>query len=484
METLEGNKVKVYVEVDETEFETDIDQAFRTIASDVKMPGFRQGKVPRRVLEARIGVAAAREQALRDAIPNYLSKAVRDNEVDIIATPEVEITGGEEDGVVEFEAEVETRPVIEVPGYADLKIELDRIEPSDDEIANAQQAELKQHGVPTDVDRPAEAGDMLTLDLTATRDGEEVIGLNNEDWSYELGQGWVTDNFDDEVTGASVGDVIEFTGAPKGTEEPADFKVTVKAIQAIELPELTDEWVADNTAEFETVDEWTASLVEEIAEGRLNQVRGQVGPKVAERLAGLVDVELPESMVQNEVQQQIQGLAQQLQQNGIDLEQWLQMTGQEPQQLLEGARPQAEEAVKADLALRAVATAEGVAVTDHDLEQEYARMAMMYQQKAVDIRKIYEENDAVADLKSQIRKQKAMDWMVHNIAMVDEDGNELDRDAIIGHTHESHDDTDTDGADTTGVSDMVIEVPNADSESVYDDDAGASDDAADPEENS
>ena len=125
VEPLEGNKVKLYIEVDEAEFDKDIEQAFRVIAREVKLPGFRNGKAPRRVLEARIGVGPAREQALRDAIPQYLGKAVREHDVDLVATPNVEITGGEEEGLVEFEAECEVRPQITVPGYAGLRIELD-----------------------------------------------------------------------------------------------------------------------------------------------------------------------------------------------------------------------------------------------------------------------------------------------------------------------------------------------------------------------
>src|SRR6187200_1672239 len=151
VEPLEGNKVKLYVEVDEAEFDRDIDQAFKSIAREVKLPGFRNGKAPRRVLEARIGLGPAREQALRDAIPRYLGKAVREHDVDLIATPQVEVTGGQDDGAVEFEAECEVRPEVEVPGYGGLRIELDPIDISDEELEAAQQADLRQAGTLVDV---------------------------------------------------------------------------------------------------------------------------------------------------------------------------------------------------------------------------------------------------------------------------------------------------------------------------------------------
>ncbi len=439
VEPLEGNKIKVYVEVDEAEFDKDIDRAFKTIAREVKLPGFRNGKVPRRVLEARIGIGPAREQALRDSIPLYLSKAVREHDVDLVATPEVEITGGEEDGLVEFEAECEVRPEITVPGYGGLRIELDSPEPTDDEIAEAQEAELKAGGSLGPAGRPAEEGDFLTLDLAASRDGEEVMGLNTEDWSYELGQGWVAEEFDEQLVGASEGDELTFSATPKGTEEAADFVVKVTAVQTLQLPELTDEWVADNTGEFETVADWETSIRERITEQKLGGVRQQVMGQLTEALVELVDVEPPESMVAAEQQNQVQNMARQLQMQGIDLQAWMSATGQELPQMLENAKPQAEQAVKADLALRAVAVAEELEVTDDDIEMEYARMAMQYGQKAKEIRKIYEQNDAVPELLSGIRKSKAMDWLLHNVEMVDHEGKQLDTDLIIGHSHDDED---------------------------------------------
>jgi trigger factor len=444
VEPLEGNKVKLYVEVDEAEFDKDIEQAFRAIAREVKLPGFRNGKAPRRVLEARIGVGPAREQALRDAIPQYLGKAVREHDVDLVATPEVEITGGEEEGLVEFEAECEVRPEIIVPGYAGLRIELDSPVPTDHELQEAQETELKAGGSLADVDRPAASGDFLTVDIAANRDGEEVMGLNTEDWSYELGQGWVADDFDEHIMGAEVGAVLNFTTTPKGTEEAADFTVTVKSVQALALPELTDEWVAENTGEFETVEAWTASITERLTERKLSQVRSAVMSQLTAALTGLVEIDAPESMVQSEMQSQAENMARQLQMQGIDFQAWMSATGQTPQQFVEATRPQAEQSVKADLALRAVAVAEAIEVGDDDIEMEYARMAMQYGQKAKEVRKMYERNDAVPELIAQIRKSKAMDWLLHHVEMVDHQGQVIDRDLVIGHTHDENEDHDHD----------------------------------------
>jgi trigger factor len=436
VETLEGNKVKLYVEVDEAEFEHDIDRAFKLIAKEVNLPGFRAGKAPRKVLEARVGVGVAREQALRDAVPQYLQKAVREHQIDLIATPEVEITDGAESGPVEFDATCEVRPTITIAGYRELSVALPAISVTDDDLDVARDAELKRGGALTDVERPIQAGDFVTLDLAATRDGEEVSGLNTEDWSYEVGQGWVTEDFDDQLVGASVGDVLTFTSTPKGLDDPADFVVTVTAVQEMTPPELTDEWVSDNLGEFDTVEEWNDSLREGLEAAKLNQARQSLVRSLNEALAALVTDELPEAMVDADLNQRVQGTVQQFQAQGIDLGQWLGATGQDPEGFIESMRGASIEAVKVDLALRAVADAEQLDVEPYDFDAEYARMAMQYGQKAKDIRKAYEQNDAVPELHAQIRKSKAFDWLIHNIAFVDPSGANIDRDTLLGHTHD------------------------------------------------
>lgn len=461
VESLEGNKVKLYVEVEEAEFDHDIDRAFKLIAKEVNLPGFRAGKAPRKVLEARIGIGAAREQALRDAVPQYLAKAVREHQVDLIATPEVEITDGAESGPVEFDATCEVRPTITVEGHGELRVELPSLEVTDDDLAEAHQAELKRTASLADADRPAEIGDFLTIDLAATRDGEELLGLNTEDFSYELGQGWVTEDFDEHLTGASVGDEIAFTSTPKGLDEPADFVVTVTAVQTSVVPELTDEWVSENIGEFDTVDEWNDSLRDSRADQKLNEARQSVVRAINEALAELVDVELPDAMVDADLNQRVQGTVEQFQAQGIDLGQWLAATGQGPDDFIESMRGASVEAVKVDLALRAVADAESIEVEPDDFEREYARMAMQYGQKAKDIRKAYEDNEAVPELAAQIRKSKAFDWLLHHVEFVDPDGAPVDRDTLLGHTHDDDDDHDHGETDVRAAASAVIAATDA-----------------------
>jgi len=453
LEPLPGNKVKLSVDIDEDEFDRNIDQAFRKISREVRLPGFRAGKAPRRVLEARIGLGPAREQALRDSIPEYLAKAVREHDVDLIASPEVAITAGEEDGPVGFDATCEVRPEVTVPGYAGLRVELPTPEADDDEVAAAADAELKRHGSLTDAGRPAAAGDFLTIDLVATRDGEEVPGLNTEGWSYELGQGWVAEEFDEQLAGASAGDTLEFTATPKGTEEAADFEVTVTAVQQLVLPEVDDDWVADNVGEFETVEEWHAQLRDRLSAMKLNEVRQQLVERVTSALVGLTDIEAPEPMVTSDLQRRVEGTMRQFQSQGISMEQWFSATGQDANTFVENLRGQSEQAAKVDLALRAVAAAESLDAEDGDLEDEYRRLSVQMNEKPNRVRKAYEDNDLVPELTAQIRKSKALDWLIHHVELVDPEGNVLDRDHLLGHAHgpdgehvdeDDHDDDDHD----------------------------------------
>lgn len=440
LEALEGNKIKLSIEVDESEFDRNLDAAFRKIAHEVRLPGFRPGKAPRRVLEARIGIDAARGQALQDAIPEYLSQAVREHEVDIIATPDVNLLEGEASGVVKFEATCEVRPEISVPGYAGLRIELSRPGLSDEELEEAVATERRRFGSLVDVDRAAAVGDNVVIDLEGLRDGEPVAGLNVDEWTYEVGRGWVAPGFDEQLTGAKKGDVLKFNAIPNGTEEAADFVVTVNRVQTLELPELTDEWVAENIAESDTVSGWRSALRDKYEEMRINQMRRTVVDRLTDELAKLVEIEIPETMVGSDLQARVQNTIQQFQQQGIALDQWLSATGQDTDSFIAGMKEQSEKAVKVDLALRAVATAQAIVISEDDIEAEFEAIGVRVNEKTAKVRKAYEQNDAITDLVAQMRKSQALEWLLHNTTFVDQDGNVLDTDTVLGeHDHDDHD---------------------------------------------
>jgi len=435
LEALEGNQVKLSIEVDESEFDRNIDKAFKKIAAQVRIPGFRPGKAPRKLLEAQIGVGAARAQALEDAIPEYLTLAVREHEVDLIATPKVELVEGQESGTVKFDATCEVRPEITRPGYEGLRVEIVSPELSDDEIDEAVQSELRRRGTLADVDRPAQSGDHVVLDLEGTRDGQPVPGLNVDEWTYEIGRGWVAAGFDDQITGAKQGDEMSFTLVPNGSEEAADFTVKVVKVQEIVVPEVDDEWVAQNITDAETVAEWREMIRTRYEEMRANQMRSTLVDRLTDSLVQLVAIDPPESMVQGDLQARFQNTVQQMQAQGIPLEQWLQVTGQDPDSFVAGLKEQSEKAVRVDLALRAVAVARGIEIPEADLEAEFAAIATRVGETTAKVRKLYEKNDAVGDLVWQMRKSQALDWLLHNVTYVDQNGQVMDVDDVLGPDH-------------------------------------------------
>ena len=458
IETLEGNKVKLSIELEEAEFDREIDAAFRKIAKEIRLPGFRPGKAPRQVVEARIGKDAARTQAIQDAIPEYLSRAVREHDVDIIATPDVELKEGQEAGVVKFDATCEIRPVILLPGYAGLRAEVPAIEVPDQEIDDVLDAERRRLGKLETVDRAAKEGDFVIGDLVGSRDGEPVVGLAVEEWSYEIGKKWVAPSFDENLIGQVAGASFAFSDTPSGTQEAADFAVTLTSVQELVVPELSDAWVAENIEDFENVAEWRESVVDRLTTNRLNQVRNVVVEKVTDALIELADIETPEVMVAADLQRRVENTIRQFQNQGINIDQWLQATGQDAQSFVEGLRPQSQKAVKVDLALRAIVKAENLDATDEEVENEFESMADRSNEAAfrehqmagspknkkikfvnVDqIRAAYQANDAVVDLAAEISKSKALDWLIHRVEYVDPSGNVLDRDAVIGHSESDH----------------------------------------------
>jgi trigger factor len=451
VEPLEGNKVKLSVEVDEAEFDKAIDAAFRRIAREVRIPGFRPGKAPRRLLEAKLGPEVGREEALRDALPAYYSQAVRENDVDVIAAPEIEITGGQDEGPVAFDAVVEIRPHVDVAGYGGLRVELPRPEATDEEI-DAQIERLRdQFAELNDVSRPAIDKDHVSMSIAGTRDGEPLPGLQADDYLYEVGAGTIASELDDNLRGAKVGDVVEFDAVPTGTDqEPVHFRVLVKDIKEKVLPEVTDEW-ANEVSEFDTVEELRADLAERIGGVRKMQAQMALREKAVLALIDLVEEDAPEPLVNGEVQQRLEDLSMRLSAQGISAEDYFAGTGKTAESLVQELQELAVQAVKADLALRALAEAEEIEATDDDLDEEIDRLAERVGQKPERVRRDLERGEQVQAVRSDIRKRKALEWLVEHVELVDESGQPIERDALALPEQTSEADIEPTDTDDSGL---------------------------------
>jgi trigger factor len=452
IEPLEGNKVKVSIEVGESEFDKEVDAAFKRIAREVRIPGFRPGKAPRRILEARVGTEAARADALQHALPEYYAKAVTEHEVDVIAAPEIDITSGETEGDVVFDAVVEVRPQISVGGYATLRVTIDSPEVTDEEVDHRIDHLREQFAEYVTVSREAREGDQVTIDIAGSQDGEPMSGLTAEDYRYIVGSGTVVPELDGELTGSKVGDILQFTADhPQPDEDPVDFRVLVKDVAEQKLPEADDAW-AEEASEFSTIEELRADTRKRMEMVKKVQAQMAIQEKTGEALADLVEDDVPEPLVDAEVQNRIQDLAMRLQAQGMDLGQYLAATGNDQEAFVAELRDTATQAVKVDLALRAVAEAESTEVTDEDLEEEFASIAERVGQEPEQVRKQFERNEQVPLVRSDIRKRKALEWLLEQVEVVDESGNPVDR-AALTIEPETSEEADAEGDQTEDAAD-------------------------------
>ena len=424
VEPLEGNKVRLSVEVDAGEFDKAVDAAFRSLAKEVSLPGFRPGKAPRKVLQARLGENVGREEALRQALPEYYSRALRETEVDAIAPPEIDVKSGQEgDGPLSFEAVVEVRPTVAIPGYDGLRVTLPSPEVTDEDVQahidrlRAQSGELKP------VDRAAEEGDFLTLSVTAESGGEPIGGWTSEEEMHELGSQHPVPGLDDRLRGAKLGDILTFE-LGEGTDA-ASVRVVVKDIKERVLPEMTDEW-AQEASEFETVEELRSDIASRLAGPKWFQTRMALEEETTTALTELVQDEPPEPLVGAEMERQLHQLGHRLQGRGLTMANYFEATGQTQESLLAQLRESAVRSVKLDLALRALADNESIEVTEEDVEDHLVRLAESAGVDVAMVRNQLEQEDGGSAVRSGIRKTKALEWLLEHVAAVDAEGREID----------------------------------------------------------
>ncbi len=437
LETLDDNKVKLSVTIEEADFEPELEAAYKRIAKEVRMPGFRPGKVPRKIIEKQFGPAMARQEAMQQALPNFYSQAIAENDVDVIAAPEIEITGGEEEGDVTFDAVVEVRPVITISGHEGLKVETLSPHVTDQDIEDRLDSIRRQHATLEVVDRAAADEDHVSIDIEGTIDGEPVPGLTAEDYDYVVGSGAVVAEIDENLRGASAGATLEFTAEHPAEDDDSviDFTITVKEVQESQLPEANDEFAAE-ASEFETIAELRADLTARIEESKQNQAVMTFETKTGDALAELVTDDISDALIEDEMENRAQEMAMRLQAQGIGLEQYLQITGTSPEMFREQLREQAQTSARVDLALRAIAEAESLEVADEDLDHELMHLATQLDQPLADVKEQLEAAGRLSAIRSDMRIRAALEWVMDRAEIVDEDGNAIDRELLKQPEHD------------------------------------------------
>jgi trigger factor len=429
VEPLEGNKVKLSVEVDEGEFEQALDAAFKRMASQMRIPGFRPGKAPRKLLEARIGREAARQEALRESLPDYYAQALKDTDVDAIAPPEIDITSGEEDGPIAFDAVVEVRPTVSVAGYQGLRVTVPNPEATDADVDSQVDRLRNQFGELNAVARPARDGDHVSIDLKGSRHDEVVSGLTADDFLYEVGSGTVVPELDEHLRGAKVGDILKFNAPLPGDEPEVTLQVLVKDVKEKVLPDVDDEW-AGEASEFDTVDELKDDIRKRVSVVKKVQAQLALRDEAVKAVVELIEDEMPDALIGAEMERRLHDLSHRLESQGADLGQYLEATGRPQEDFVAELKATASDSVKADLALRAVADAEGLDVSEEELDEEIVRLAERFGQPAGTLRDQLERTDQMAAVRSDLRKAKALEWLLEHIEVVDEEGRSIDRAAL------------------------------------------------------
>ena len=446
VETLSPTRVKLTVEVPFDELKPDLDKAYKKIASQVKVQGFRPGKVPPRILDQRVGRGVVLEEAVNEALPRLYGEAVESSGVSPVGRPEVDVTEFADGDKLAFTAEVDVRPDFELPSYDGLTVTVDAVSVTDDEVQEQLDALRARFASLVPVEREAADGDFVTLDLAASVDGAEVPGGTATGMSYEVGSGNLLPGLDDAVRGKKAGDAGTFdtllvAGELEG--QTAQVAVTVRAVNTRELPEATDQWASDTTG-FDDLAALQGDIRTRIERIKKLEQGTEARDKVLEALLAAVDVPLPESVLEAELSWRHKTTEDQLERNGLTLEGWLESEGKTKEQwdgeVDEGARS----AVKAQLVLDAVADKEELQVNDAELTDQVVRRAARSGMTPDAYAQAIVQSGQLPGLVSEVRRGKALATVMEAATITDTDGAPVDLEALRDDLTPARDDVEVD----------------------------------------
>ena len=432
VETLSPTRVRLSIEVPFADLEPNVRKAYRTISEQIRVPGFRPGKVPARLIDRRIGRAAVLEEAARDAIPEHLLTAIREHDVKPLGTPSVEITKLDENAEFAFTAEVDVRPELELPDYSTLSATVDEVTVTDEEVEEQVSALRDRFATLKGVERPAANGDYVQIDLVAKVDGKEVPGGTATGVSHEVGSGRLLEGLDDALVGMSAGESKTFTSTLVGGEyegQEAEVTVTVKTVRERELPDLDDDF-AQLASEFDTLDELRADIRERVERVKRMQQLYQARDKVLEALLEATEVPVPEGVVAEEVDFRKQAMSEQLERVGSSLEEYLAEEGKSEDELTEELTTNATNAVRTQLLLDAIADAEQVGVDDDELTQEVIARAQQARMSPQEYADQLQRSGQLRALVADIRRGKALALVTERVTVTDTAGNPVDLSAL------------------------------------------------------
>jgi trigger factor len=434
VEKLSPTRVRINVEVPFTEWEGEFDRALKEMAKQVRMPGFRPGKVPVKLLEARIDKEAMLDQVVGEAVPSKYSEAVTTADVRPLGQPEIEITKKVYGEDLEFTAEVDVRPEIELPDLEGLKITVDPIEVTDEEVDTELQNLRARFGTLKGVERAAQNGDFVSIDLSATVDGEEVPDAATEGLSHEVGSGQLIGGLDDAIVGLKEGESRVFTttlAAGDHAGQEAQVTVTVKSVKERELPEPDDEF-AQLASEFDTIEELKSSLTEQVQRVKRIQQAEQIRDKALEVLLEQVDVPLPEKIVQAQVDDALHNAIHGLEHDEARFAEALEEQGSSREEFDKDTQTNAEKAVKTQLLMDAIADKLNIQVGQNDLTERLVLMSRQYGLEPQQLLQYLQENNQLPAMFADVRRGLTVAAVVHDATVTDTDGNVIDTTEFFG----------------------------------------------------
>jgi trigger factor len=428
--TLENNRVKLNVEVDVDEMSEALDQAAKDLSRQVNVKGFRKGKVPKNVLIAHLGgPEVLRAEAIRESLPNFYAHAVSDTLIDPIGQPEIDITAGEDEGILVFDAQVEVRPEVAISGYEHLRVTIPSPQVTDAEVEAQIDRYRETDAELREVDRPIVNGDLVTMDVKVTKVASDDEPLEMVEYMYTVGSGTITDGVDELILGLRAGETLSVNG----NLEPgvvATFDMTLKAVRERELPELSDEWVQENT-DWQSVDEMRDTILTQLRSRKIVEAQMSQRDAMLMGLGDLVgDVDVSDTLVGAETDERLHDLGHRLGEQNLSLETFLQLTNQSPEELLEKLRDDARRAVRIDLALRAIVRAEGLEPTSEEIDDELEKTASSMSTTAEILRANLRDTGRVVAFSAEVAKVKASRWLLEHVTFVDPQGVEINRELL------------------------------------------------------
>ena len=450
-ETLSPTRVKLTIEVPFEEFEPSLEAAYKTIGSQITIPGFRKGKVPSAIVDQRVGRPAVLDEAINSALPQWYSQALQDTKIQPLSQPDIDLAKFVDGEPIEITAELDVRPELTLPDVSKIEVTVEDAAVSDEDVNLQIDALRERFATFTEVDRAVQTGDVLTIDLSAAENGEPIEEAQADGMPYTVGKALMLDGLDDALIGLKAGESKTFStqlvGAGELAGKDVDVTVTAKDIKEQQLPDIDDEF-AQTASQFDTADELKADLTERVTRGKRMEQANEARDLVLDEIVGKIDAPLPEALVTEELESRRQQITQQLTYAGIPFDTYLEDEGQTAEEFEADLERRVREALIAQFVLDQVVATEEFGIDDAELSGHIMRRA---QQSGEDpnsyIQHIMEHNH-VPEMVSEVLRGKALASLVESAKVKDKSGNVLDLSRLMadGTIREDEPEESTDAA--------------------------------------